>query len=132
MGVDKIVGAFGRWRYLHRFQFVEKKGKNISVKCKVCLRDKLLFTVRVSNVSKHLTRSHHHTKLVEQDGHGCSNNIFVIFHTVVWIIEKLCYALNHVHYFAQCYCFKNKVKQTTGACLCKLCPLRFFLCKKEK
>ena len=71
MDVDESTGAFGNWKYSHYFQFVAHKGKNISVKCKICPGDKLLSTavLSMSNLSKHLTRQHSHTKLVAKECH---------------------------------------------------------------
>lgn len=38
--------AFGLWKYAHYFQFVNEKEKNITVKCTLCVGEKLLSTAK--------------------------------------------------------------------------------------
>lgn len=67
--------AFGLWKYVHYFQFVNEKEKNITVKCTLCVGEKLLSTAKnsTSNLKKHLASKHQSSTLVakpaeEDDG----------------------------------------------------------------
>lgn len=61
--------TFEGWRYSHYFQYVERKDRNIIVRCTLCPGQKLLSTAvnTTSNLSKHLQRQHANTKLVAKD-----------------------------------------------------------------
>lgn len=62
-------GCFFKWKYRHYFDFIERKNKNITVKCKLCAFPKELSTAfnSTSNLFKHLSRKHSTTKLVAKE-----------------------------------------------------------------
>lgn len=57
--------AFSNWKHRHHFTLVEVKGNNVYVKCKICPGNKVLSTsvTSNSNLTKHLTSTHHGTPL---------------------------------------------------------------------
>ncbi|KAL7380806.1 hypothetical protein ABVT39_024395 [Epinephelus coioides] len=61
--------SFEGWRYAHYFDFIARKEKNVTVKCKLCPGQKQLSTAAntTSNLSKHLQRQHANIKLVAKD-----------------------------------------------------------------
>ncbi|KAL2101773.1 hypothetical protein ACEWY4_003534 [Coilia grayii] len=61
--------TFEGWRFAHYFEFVERKGRNVTIRCTLCPGQKLLSTAvnTTSNLSKHLQRQHANTKLVAKD-----------------------------------------------------------------
>ena len=60
--------AFDNWKYNHYFEFVSAKGKNISVRCTLCVGKKILSTAdtTTSNLKKHLDSQHSNVKLIEK------------------------------------------------------------------
>lgn len=57
---DKVgKSAFSKWKYKHYFTIVERKGKNLYLKCTLCSGGKRLSTSAASNsnLMKHLTTS---------------------------------------------------------------------------
>ena len=63
--------AFLNWKYRHYFNLLEVKGRNIHVKCTLCIRAKYLSTSVTSNsdLMKHLSMAHATTKLVAKNRH---------------------------------------------------------------
>ena len=60
---------FSKWEYIHYFNLLEVKGKNVHVKCTLCPRVKCLSTSGVSNsnLMKHLSTTHASIKLVAKN-----------------------------------------------------------------
>ena len=73
---DKVGNlAFSKWKYKHYFTIVERKGKNLYLKCTLCSGGKRLSTSAASNsnLMKHLTTTHAATKLVAKNTDDSNN-----------------------------------------------------------